>query len=125
MTTTKIQGIGTDIIEIKRILQSIKEHKDRFLNRLFTKDEIAYCQKSSIPERHFAGRFAAKEAVAKAFGVGIGKELSWKDIEITKDERGRPIVKLSDATFIKFKEPNIMVSISHCKEYASAVAIWT
>lgn len=125
MTNTNIKGLGTDIIEVERILKSITDHKDRFLNRLFTDSEIAYCQKSKTPERHFAGRFAAKEAVAKAFGFGIGEELGWKDIEITKDERGKPIVLLSESIRKKFKNPNILISISHCKKYANAIAIWT
>ncbi len=125
MTNTNIKGLGTDIIEIERILKSITDHKDRFLNRLFTESEIAYCKKSKTPERHFAGRFAAKEAIAKAFGFGIGEELSWKDIEITKDERGKPIAVLSESIRKKYEDPNILISISHCKKYANAIAIWT
>ncbi|MBI5274296.1 MAG: holo-ACP synthase [Chlamydiales bacterium] len=110
-----IVGIGTDIIEIERIHASIKEHGDKFLSRLFTPKEIAYCRQHKNPEKHFAGRFAAKESIAKAIGSGFGKHLSWKDIEILPNEEGQPIARLSNY--------HIMLSISHCNSYAVAVAI--
>lgn len=124
MINIKIKGLGTDIIEVERIQDSIKKYKDRFLSRIFTEDEIAYCMTHKNPERNFAGRFAAKEAVAKALGHGIGKDLSWKDIEIRKDKKGKPLVSFSLSAQKKFKKPNVMLSISHCKEYANAIAIW-
>lgn len=69
--------------------------------------------------RHLSGRFAAKEAVSKALGTGFGKDLSFLDIEISHDERGKPVVTL----FRKFSHEKVLLSISHCKEYATATAI--
>jgi holo-[acyl-carrier protein] synthase len=122
---TLIKGIGNDIIEIDRIEKSIKSYGERFLNRIFTKKEIAYCKKNAMEARHFAGRFAAKESIAKALGCGIGKLLSWKDLEILNDENGKPSVILNPKRAQYFNEPNLHISISHCKSYATAIAIWT
>jgi holo-[acyl-carrier protein] synthase len=114
-----IQGLGTDIIEVERIRRSIKEHGLHFLNRLFTQKEQDYCYKFQDPAPHFAGRFAAKEAIAKALGTGFGEELGWHDIEIGNDEKGKPIVTLSE----KVKRGKVFLSISHCVNYATATAI--
>lgn len=120
-----IKGLGTDIIEIKRIETSIRRYGTRFLCKLFTDREIAYCQQHAKHSRHFAGRFAAKESIAKALGCGIGKHLSWKDMEILNDPEGKPTVILSPQRALAFHNPVLLISISHCKTYASAVAIWT
>ena len=109
-----IQGIGTDIIEIERIRESIEKYGSHFLDRLFTKKEQDYCKQHSNFATHFAGRFAAKEAISKALGTGFGKELSFLDLEILNEPSGKPIVQ---------KRPNIHVSISHCESYAVAMAI--
>ena len=127
MTTTNtnpIHGIGNDIIEIERIEKSIQCYGSHFLQRIFTPSEIAYCEKHSQNARHFAGRFAAKEAIAKALGCGIGKKLSWHDMEILNDKAGKPFASLSPEANLRFNSPRIHLSISHCKEYATAVAIW-
>jgi len=113
-----ILGIGTDIIEVDRIRSAIEEHGDRFIERLFTEQEKKYCLKHRFPFRHFAGRFAAKEAIAKSFGLGFGKEISWKDIEIVNDEKGKPIVYFQGE-----RRDDIHISISHCRQYATATAI--
>lgn len=115
-----IQGLGTDIIEIDRIRDSIKQHGLHFLNRLFTQKELDYCYKFQDPAPHFAGRFAAKEAIAKAIGTGFGEELAWHDIEILNDELGKPIVSLGD----KVKRGKVFLSISHCVNYATATALF-
>lgn len=120
-----IKGVGNDIIEIDRIEKSIEKYGDRFLNRIFTEKEIAYCKAHVMRARHFAGRFAAKESIAKALGCGIGKILSWKDLEILNNAEGKPIVTLAQRKSQYFNEPELSISISHCKSYASAVAIWT
>lgn len=125
MIMTSIKGIGTDIIEVDRIKKSMLEFKQKFLERIFTENEIAYCNQNKEPERHFAGRFAAKEAIAKAFGSGIGKDIAWKEMEILKDPYGKPSVKLSDELNKKYDHPKVLISISHCKKYANAVAIWS
>lgn len=119
-----IKGIGNDIIEIHRIEKSIERYGERFLSRIFTKKEIAYCKKHTMQSRHFAGRFAAKESIAKALGCGIGKTLSWKDLEILNNKEGKPSVVLSAHIAECFCHPTLFVSISHCKSYASAIAIW-
>ena len=120
-----MQGIGNDIVEIERIRLSIERHGQHFLNRLFTQLEQEYCYKFKDPASHFAGRFAAKEAVAKALGTGFGADLSWLDIEIVAGAYGRPHVHLSEKAKKFFKDPHILVSISHSAISATAVAIYT
>lgn len=116
------QGIGTDIIEVERIRQSIERHGQHFLNRIFTQAEQDYCYKFKDPVLHFAGRFAAKEALAKALGTGFGAELSWHDIAILGN--GKPEVWLSEAAKKRFKDPHLLISISHTASHATAVALW-
>ncbi len=119
-----MKGLGNDIIEIARIKRSIDEHGDHFLARLFTKKEREYCSQHKEAARHFAGRFAAKEAIAKALGTGFGDTLSWLDIEILSAPSGKPLVYLSERLKTTFQNPQIHLSISHCKTFATAVAIW-
>ena len=119
-----IQGLGNDILEIARLRRVIEAHEKRALNRLFTPKEQLYCLKYKDPIPHLAGRFAAKEAIAKALGYGIGKLISWKDIEILNNAQGKPEVFLSPALKTRFNSPTILLSISHCRNYATAVAIW-
>ncbi len=118
------QGIGTDIIEIERVRQSIERHGQHFLNRLFTHKEQDYCYKFKDPVPHFAGRFAAKEAIAKALGTGFGADLGWHDVEIIGDERGKPVVHFTEEAKMRFKDPKILLSISHSATNATAVALW-
>jgi holo-[acyl-carrier protein] synthase len=113
-----IKNLGTDIIEIERIRQSFERHGQHFLDRLFTQKEQDYCYKYKDPVPHFAGRFAAKEAIAKALSTGFGEELSWLDIEIMNDSHGKPIVTLKNGAGKK-----ILLSISHCESHAIASAI--
>jgi len=124
INNSKIQGIGNDIVDIVRIRQSIERHGQHFLNRLFTQKEQDYCYKFQDAVPHFAGRFSAKEAIAKALGTGFGSQLAWHDIEILNDEHGRPIVHLSLHAQKEFNHPNLLVSISHGTDYATAIAIW-
>jgi len=118
-----IHGIGTDIIEIERITGSIERHGSHFLDRLFTTEEQEYALRFQESARTFAGRFAGKEAVAKALGTGIGEEVSWKDIKILNDTRGKPIVILAAHLMERFGHPEILLSISHCKQYATAFCV--
>lgn len=118
-----MKGIGNDIIEIERIESAHKEHGDAFLKRLFTEREKAYCLTCQNPYPRLAGRFAAKEAIAKALGTGFGAELSWHDIEILPDERGKPVPHLSGTLRDLYPDLELHVSISHAKAYATAVAI--
>lgn len=118
------RGLGNDIVEIERIRQSIDRHGQHFLNRLFTQKEQDYCYKYKDPVPHFAGRFSAKEAIAKAFGTGFGSELAWHDIEILGDEHGKPVVTFSSIVQKRFNNPRMLVSISHSDSHATAVALW-
>lgn len=123
MTNKTILGLGNDIIEIARIQLSLITYSDRFIQRILTEKERAYCARHSDPAPHLAGRFAGKEAVAKALGTGLGKHLSWHDIEIFNNAEGKPEVFLSEGAKSRFHNPHILISLSHCKEYASAVAL--
>lgn len=120
-----MRGLGNDIIEINRIAKAISRHGKKFLDEIFTLREQEYCISYQLPERHFAGRFAAKEAVVKALGTGFVEGIHWQDIEIVNDHSGKPSVFLSDRINSRFNSPKILISISHCKEYATAVALYT
>lgn len=119
-----ILGLGSDIIEIQRIREGLDKRPEKFLARLFTANEQSYCQNFSDPAPHYAARFSAKEAVAKALGIGFGKELSWKDIEILNDERGKPHVHFTARANLLLHTPKVAVTLSHSREYAMAVALW-
>lgn len=114
-------GVGNDIVEIERIEAIIGRYGSHFLDRLFTPKEQAYCAGQARPPRHYAGRFACKEAIAKALGTGIGAKLSWCDMEILPDPQGKPIVTL--APLEHFRGVSLTISISHCNSHATAVAI--
>ena len=112
---------GTDIIEIERIKESIEKSGDSFLNRVFTKKEIEYCEsKKKQKYQHYAARFAAKEAAFKALSWKLKDKysVSWKDFELTNDEQGRPELNIIGINLDDVE--NIDVSISHCKNYAVA-----
>lgn len=120
----QILGLGTDIIEIERVALALQEHPERFLQRLLTPQEIAYCKKHKDRVPHVAGRFCAKEALAKALGTGFGAKLSWLDLEILPDSLGKPQVTLSAALAERLLSSSFLVTISHCKLYATATALW-
>lgn len=90
----KIIGIGVDIVDVARIADSIARHGDTFLRRVFTVGEIDYCGAMKTPGPHYAARFAAKEAVSKAFGTGIGAMIGWLDIEVRRKASGEPFILL-------------------------------
>ena len=118
--------VGTDIIEVMRIEKLIKEKGDKFLNRIYTKNEIDYCEsKGSNKYQHYAGRFAAKEAVFKVLNVKIdqGNSLTFKNIEILNKNDGVPYVNILDDIILDCFDRNIDISISHIKKYATATAI--
>ena len=115
---------GTDIIEIERIKKSIERIGRPFINRIFTPNEIRYCEsKNNVKYQHYAARFAAKEAIFKAISKALGDKFSigWKNAEIVNDENGRPNVKFIDINIEGLKE--IDITISHCKTYATATVI--
>lgn len=112
-----IKGNGIDIVEIKRLEQAIERWGDTFLEKVFTDKELKYSRSKRYPLQHLAARFAAKEAVFKAFGTNL--KLNFKDIEIANDRFGRPYC------IIKRKPSSILLSISHSHEYAVASALIT
>lgn len=116
------KGLGIDIIEISRIRSALETYGQRFLDKIFTANEQTYCMKYKDPVPHLAGRFAAKEAVIKALGIGFRQGISWQDIAITRDELGRPSVLLSPLLQQRFPNVELLLSISHCRTYAAAVA---
>tara|TARA_B100000686_G_scaffold352592_1_gene455135 strand:- start:2007 stop:2387 length:381 start_codon:yes stop_codon:yes gene_type:complete len=122
-----IYGSGIDIIEIRRIQKSLEKYSDRFENRIFTSREIAYCRVKAYPARHFAARFAVKEATLKALGTGIRGGVEWKDLEVFNEENsGRPVLKITGKGLEIFKHlklKSIHISISHDDKYAIAQAI--
>ena len=116
-------GIGTDIIEIRRFHEAMSKHGQRFLDRLFTKKEQHHCLRYKEPESRFAVRFSAKEAVVKALGEGFGKNIAFLDIEILYHPSGQPYIELSERCRAHFKDPEFHLSMSHSKDYATAMAI--
>src|SRR5947208_14920643 len=89
-----VLGIGVDLVENARIEHSMERFGERFLHRVFTAGEIEYSQSMKFPARHLAARFAAKEAISKAFGTGIGKSMGWKDIDVHRKPSGEQVVVL-------------------------------
>lgn len=121
-----ILGVGIDIIEVARIAASLEKFGHRFGERILSRGEIEYCLAHRSPSPFVAARFAAKEAVSKAFGTGIGSQLGWQDIEIAHRESGAPYVILHGKGKLLFearRAKNIFLSISHTEVYAAVVAI--
>jgi holo-[acyl-carrier protein] synthase len=116
---------GIDLVEIDRIRDVYQRHGQRFLDRMFTAREQRYCLTHRDPSPHLAARFAAKEAVAKMLGVGIGAELSWLDIEVLREESGQPRLHLAESIWERFEIDEVSLSITHSRDYAAATAICT
>lgn len=121
-----ILGMGIDIIEVARVQASHERFGERFLNRVLHADEIAYCLSHKNPAPFIAARFAAKEAISKAFGTGIGVQLGWQDMEIRRKKSGEPFVVLHGKGKKLFKSrraKNLLISLSHTANYAVATAV--
>lgn len=121
-----ILGIGIDIIEVARIAASYEKFGERFVNRILLPDEIAYCRSHKNPAPFLAARFAAKEAISKAFGTGIGAALGWQDMEIRRKDSGEPFVVLhgkGEELFKSRKAKRLLVSLSHTQNYAAVTAV--
>ncbi len=126
VSAMSVLGIGVDIVETQRIEHSLERFGERFLHRVFTAGEIEYCQSMKYPARHFAARFAAKEAVSKAFGTGIGKSMGWKDIDVHREGSGQPFVVLGGGAkqlADERKVSAVWISLSHTDHNAAAVAV--
>ena len=125
----KIFGLGTDIVNIKRLEKILKKNGRTFKSRIFSKNEILYCDKKKYPTPFYAKRYAAKEALSKALGTGIRKGINFKDIEILNDSLGKPSIKLRGSTAlflkkkIKAKKHSIYLSLSDDLPWAQATVI--
>jgi holo-[acyl-carrier protein] synthase len=121
-----ILGIGVDLAEVERIQHSLDRFGERFMKRVFTEGEIAYCQSMKCPARHFAARFAAKEAVSKAFGTGIGKAMGWRDIDVHKKKSGEPFLVLHGGANLLGEGRGLKsswISLSHTDHHAVAMIV--
>lgn len=121
-----IIGTGIDIIEVSRIKDSYERFGERFINRILRPSEIAYCLSNKNPAPFLAARFAAKEAISKAFGTGIGAELGWQDMEVGRKPTGEPFVILHEKGLSLLQKRGgriVHLSLSHTEQHASAVAI--
>jgi holo-[acyl-carrier protein] synthase len=121
-----VLGLGTDLIEIERVQASMDRFGERFLDRVFTEGEIAYCMRKKQSAESFAARFAAKEAGAKALGTGISRGVSWKEIEVRREIGQRPTLhfsgraqELADAIGVR----RVQLSLSHSRKLAMATAL--
>jgi holo-[acyl-carrier protein] synthase len=121
-----IAGIGTDIVEVYRIREAL-ERTPRFLERVFTEQEIAYCRSKGLKQyESFAGRYAAKEALFKALGTGWRGELAWKDIDVVANDLGAPGISASGEVLLQLTAlgfTRVSLSISHTEQYAVAYVI--
>jgi holo-[acyl-carrier protein] synthase len=118
-------GLGADLVEVDRIRGVLERQGDRFLKRVFTEEERDYCMAMKYPHKHLAARFAAKEAVSKAFTTGIGAELRWTSVSIYKGPRDEPLVRLDElgqALLRRAAANSVLVSLSHTDSHAFAVA---
>ena len=121
-----ILGLGMDISEVARVKASLDRFGDSFLKRILHPDEISYCRAYQQPAQYVAVRFAAKEAISKAFGTGIGAQLGWHDMEIRRKESGEPFVMLhggGQKLFVVRGAKHLHISLSHTENYAAAVAV--
>ena len=122
----KVRGLGTDLIECARIARVLERQGERFLRRVYTPGERAYCEKMRNPTPFFAARFAAKEAVAKAFTTGIGPYLGWKSIEVVKGPREEPHIRLDErgeALLQHLGASRVLITLAHTEFYGHAVAL--
>ncbi|MFP4028298.1 MAG: holo-ACP synthase [Candidatus Brocadiia bacterium] len=121
-----IVGVGVDIIKVSRVKRIVEEHGERFLNRVYSEDEISYCRRCARPAERYATRFAAKEAVLKALGVGWQNGTRFHDVEVSNDSLGAPSIALTGRSKEISKQlgvTQIHISLSHDREYAIAHAV--
>src|SRR5438128_5765880 len=121
-----VLGIGVDLVECARIQRSIDRFGDRFLHRVFTDGEIEYSMSMKFPARHLAARFAAKEAVSKAFGTGIGKAMGWRDIDVKKKPSDEPFLVFAGPAEQLAKQRRVtaaLITLSHTEHHAIAMIV--
>jgi holo-[acyl-carrier protein] synthase len=118
-----IIGIGVDIIEISRIQKSVERYGESFLRKLFTASEIRYCSSKVFPAQHYAARFAAKEAFAKAISTGWSGDFEWKNVEVKNDAVGKPSFELYGKTAEAMKGSAVFLSMSHSDDAVVAFVV--
>jgi holo-[acyl-carrier protein] synthase len=121
-----IIGIGLDLVDIARLDMIVRRFDRKFLERVFTADELAYCMGKKTPAMHLAGRFAAKEACAKALGCGIGARAGWRDFEVGKDAAGQPALVLTGRAGHlagTLGVAGVFLSITHTENHAAATVV--
>jgi holo-[acyl-carrier protein] synthase len=121
-----VRGIGVDLVECARIQHSLDRFGEKFLHRIFTEGEIEYSMSMKFPARHLAARFAGKEAVAKAFGTGIGKAMGWRNIDIRKKPSGEPFLVFSGPAQELAKQRGVtcaLITLSHTDRHAVACVV--
>ncbi|UCB52485.1 MAG: holo-ACP synthase [Candidatus Zixiibacteriota bacterium] len=118
-----LDGLGVDLVEVGRIRRAHNRWGERFLRRVFTVEERAYCMRKAHPEQSLAARFAAKEAVLKAIGTGLSGGIRWTDVEVVNDESGRPGVRLGERITRRIGVKRVLLTISHTRELAIAQAV--
>ena len=120
-------GLGIDLVEVGRIRDLLTRHGQRFKEKTYTAGEIAYCDACADPAMHYAARFAAKEAAAKALGTGLWAEgVDWKDFEIRREPSGKPVLHLHDGAKVHAEKQGVtrcLVSLTHTRDLAQAQVI--
>ncbi len=126
MIMSEIIGIGSDIAECLRIARMIERYGETFLRRVYTPEEIRYCQGRAEATQHFTGHWAAKEAILRALGTGWRGGIAWRDVEVRNTPGSRPIVAVQGGVKEAVEKSGItklLISISHCRTHATAYAI--
>jgi holo-[acyl-carrier protein] synthase len=121
-----VLGVGTDIVEVERIRKAVERHGERFLQRLYTEEELAYCRRHREPHPFLAARFAAKEAASKAFGTGLARGFGWKTFSVRHNEHGAPLAVLDEAgrgLLAARGATGMLVSLSHTASLGHAVVL--
>jgi holo-[acyl-carrier protein] synthase len=121
-----VVGVGIDLVEVERIRRLLERHGERFKERTFTAAEAAYCDRCADPAIHYAARFAAKEAAAKALGTGFAEGVSWVDVEVGREDSGCPVLRLhggAEVRALALGVARLHVSLTHTKEQAMAQVV--
>lgn len=121
-----IQGIGIDLVENDRIEKIIRKWGQKFLQRVFSEEEINYCGRHIQSAIHYGARFAAKEAFLKALGIGLGMGVKLREIEVVHDDNGKPDLSVRDGAHLQIEKRDIKrihLSLTHTKNYATAIVL--
>jgi holo-[acyl-carrier protein] synthase len=121
-----IAGIGIDLVEVRRIDRLLKKWGERFTGRYFAPGEIEYCRTKARPAIHYAARFAAKESFLKSLGIGLGMGVRLRDIEVSRDRRGKPVLLLHERAVVMLRERGVTavhLSLTHTADHAAAAVV--